>query len=68
MSNLSPSSASLLKARRLGVGKRLGGDTAGTADPNGPKGCSTPYDIMLSHKRWGKRGGGGTFKAVAFVF
>jgi len=30
------------------VHKRLGGDTAGTADLSGPKGCSIPYDVMLS--------------------
>jgi len=35
-------------ANGLGVHKKLGGDTAGTADPNGPKGYSIPYDIMLS--------------------
>ena len=33
---------------RLVVHKKLGGDTAGTADPNGPKGYSIPYDVMLS--------------------
>jgi len=27
---------------------KLGGDMAGTADPNGPKGYSIPYDLMLS--------------------
>ena len=35
-------------ARRLGVHKKLGGDTAGTADPNCPKGYSRPYDIRFS--------------------
>ena len=34
-------------ARRLGVHKKLGGDTAGTADPTWPKGYSIPYGIML---------------------
>ncbi|GAB0209839.1 mitochondrial enolase superfamily member 1 [Grus japonensis] len=34
---------------RLGVHKKLGGDTAGTADPNSPKGYSIPYDIMLNN-------------------
>ena len=35
-------------ASRLGVHEKLGGDTAGTADPNCPKGYSIPYDVMLS--------------------
>jgi len=39
----------LSPARRLGVHKKLGGDTAGTADPNWPKGFSIPYDITLSN-------------------
>ncbi|KAK4810336.1 hypothetical protein QYF61_019139 [Mycteria americana] len=30
------------------VHKELGGDTAGTADPNCPKGYSTPHGVMLS--------------------
>jgi len=33
-----------------GVGRRLGGDTAGTADPNWPKRYSIPYSIMFSNK------------------
>ena len=36
----------------LGVHKKLGGDAAGTADPNRPKGYSRPYD-MLSTWSWG---------------
>jgi len=28
--------------------RKLGGDTAGTADPNWPKVYSIPYDVMLS--------------------
>ena len=39
--------------RRLGVHKKLGGDTAGTADPNWPKGYSIPYDVMLNIKLGG---------------
>ena len=35
-------------ARRLEGHKELGGDTAGTADPNCPKGYSIPYDVMPS--------------------
>ena len=27
---------------------KLGGDTAGTADPNWPKGCYMPYNVILS--------------------
>ena len=33
---------------RLGVHKKLRGNTAGTADSNWPKGYSMPYDILLS--------------------
>ena len=35
-------------ASRLGVQKELGGDTAGTADSNWPKGYFISYDVMLS--------------------
>ena len=41
------------KASRLGVGRRLGKDIAGTADLNSPNGYSIPYDVMLSNKTWG---------------
>ena len=37
-------------ARRLGMHKKLGGDTAGTADPNWPKGYPIPYVVVLSNK------------------
>jgi len=37
-----------LPASRLGVHKRLGGDTDGTADPKRPQGYSIPYSVMLS--------------------
>jgi len=37
------------------VQKKLGGDTAGTADPNWQKGYSIPYDVMLN---WGELAGG----------
>ena len=45
---------------RLGVGERLGGDTAGTADPEWLKGYSIPPNVTLSRKNWGrdKRRGG----------
>jgi len=52
-------------ASRLGVHKKLGGDTARTADLNSPKGYSTPHDIMLSNKSWGKEE---MFRVMAFVF
>jgi len=50
--------------------KTFGGDTAGTADPNWPKGYPTPYDFMLSVESWGrnKKGGGGTFGVMPFAF
>ena len=37
-------------SEKAGGGKRLGGDKARTADPSGPKGYSTPYDVMVSSK------------------
>lgn len=42
---------------RLG-GERLAGDTAGTAVPNRPQGCSTPGNIILGSKAGGGGGGG----------
>lgn len=39
-----------------GVGKMLGGDTAGTADPNGPKGYPIPHNVVLSNKSYGAGG------------
>ena len=53
-------------ASRLGVHKWLGGDTGRTADPNWPKGCPVPYDIMHSNKPWGKKKGG-TFGVMFFL-
>jgi len=47
------------KTSRLGVGKRLGGDTAGTTDPNCPRGYSIPRDVFLSNKSSGNGGGRG---------
>ena len=41
-------------ASRLGVRKKLGGDTARTADPER---CSMPCGIVLSTKTSGKGGG-----------
>jgi len=38
---------------------KLGGDTAGTADPNCPKGYSIPHDIMLGNIKLGEEGTGG---------
>lgn len=35
---------------RVGWGKKLGVDTAGTADTNWPKEYSIPYNIKLSNK------------------
>jgi len=49
--------------RRQGEHKKLGGGTAGTADPSWPKGCSTPYDIMVSIKSWGKKKKGGDVRS-----
>jgi len=44
------------------VHNKLGGDTAGTADPNWPKGYSMPYDVMLSNKKLGEEKGRGDFR------
>ena len=43
----------------LGVHKKLGGDIAGRADPNRPKGYSIPYDVMLSNIKLGEEEGRG---------
>ena len=47
-----------LPASRLGVHGEPGGDTAGTADPDCPKGYSRPWDVMLSNRSGGDVGGG----------
>jgi len=36
------------------VGRKLGGDTARTGDPNWPKGYSMPHNIDLSNNSWGR--------------
>lgn len=41
-------------ASRQGVGKRLWGDAAGAADPDWPKKCSVPCNVMLSNTNWGR--------------
>lgn len=51
-----------LQARRLGVGKMQRGDTAGTGEPNWPKGYYTSYNVMLSNKT-----GGWSFRRRALV-
>lgn len=40
----------------------LGGDMAGTGDPNRPQGCSSPCDIVLRIQRGETRRKGGCFK------
>jgi len=47
---------------RLGVQKKLGGDTVRTADPNQPKGYSIPHNVMLSNIKRGEEGSGGCSK------
>jgi len=42
-----------------GVHEKLGGDMAGTTDPDWPEGCSTPVDVVLSNKSQGKERGQG---------
>ena len=43
------------------MGKRLGGDTARTADASRPKGYTIPYDNTVSDKAQGKEEEVGTF-------
>jgi len=52
-----PVSHAALPVSRLGVPKKLGGDTAGAAVLNWPEGYPRPYDVILSHKSWGKKKG-----------
>lgn len=54
-----------LQGNSMVLQKRLGRDTGGIADPNGPKGYSIPYSIMVSSKRWGKKEKG-MFEVMAF--
>ncbi|KAK4828177.1 hypothetical protein QYF61_024426, partial [Mycteria americana] len=51
-----PKTEHSIRVRRLEVHKKLGGDTARTADPNWPKGYSIPYDVMLNKKLGGLAG------------
>jgi len=53
----------------LGLGKRLGGDIARTADPNWPKGYSVQYHVALSIKTGlpEEEGEGVLFSKVAFA-
>lgn len=53
--------------KRLGVLKHLEGNTARTADPNGPRGHPRPYGAMLSRQSWGEKKGE-TFGVRALVF
>lgn len=45
-----PCFSSCLLVNRLGMHKKLGGDTVRRANPKWPKEYSVPYDIMLKHK------------------
>lgn len=49
---LSASRLSLKPLPWWSVGWMCGGDTAGTADTNQPKGCPKPYAVPLSNKSW----------------
>ena len=55
-------------ARRPGVHRGLGGDTARTADPSWPKGHPMPYDAVLSNNSWGEEEEGGTFRVTSSAF
>jgi len=44
--------------RRTGELKDMQGDRTKTADPNGPKGYSTLYGVILSNKTGGVEWGG----------
>lgn len=52
----------------LGGGKKLRGNTAGTADLNLPKGYLMLHDIVFSHKVLWKGGERWTLVAMVFVF
>ncbi|KAK4826396.1 hypothetical protein QYF61_008067 [Mycteria americana] len=51
------------KASSLEVHKKLGGDTARTADPSWPQGYSIPYDVTLNKKNVGRVDWGSTATA-----
>lgn len=42
-----------LTVSRLGVRKKVGGDTVGTGDQNWPKRCPIPYGVMLNNETGG---------------
>lgn len=48
--------------------KNMGGEKSRTAEPNYPKGCSIPYEVLLSTKGIRKAEGKGTFVLIASVF
>ena len=43
-------------SEETGGGKRRGEDKVRTADPNGPRGYSTPYDVIVSNRTRGVLG------------
>jgi len=50
------------------VHRRLGGDTARTANPNGPKGYPMPYGVVLTaYKAGGRRRKRGTSGVMVSV-
>lgn len=44
-----------LPESRLGIHRKLGWDTGGTAEHNWPKGGYIPYNVILHNKSWGRR-------------
>lgn len=61
-------SQTVLPVRQLGVHKKLGGDTAGTAESKGSKRNSTIYGVMLSIFSCEKNNTCGTLSVMTFAF
>jgi len=55
-------------ASGLGVHKKQGEDTAGTAESSWPKGYPILYGVMVSTQSSGKKKQEGTFRVMAFFF
>lgn len=64
-----PVSHTATPVNNLGVHKKLRWNTAGTADPNGPKGYSTPCGTVFSLKKLGgNKNEAEPFGVTIFVF
>lgn len=59
---MSSVSQATLLPRKVGIHKKLGGGTAGTADLNRLNGCNILYNVMLSNKT------GRTFRVTVYLY